>query len=60
MRCWILYERDDLSKNGFFAGRLRACGESLGMETSVVTTDAMPDMTPDVVVSRQRDWGVSR
>lgn len=60
MRCWILYERDDLSKNGFFAGRLRACGESLGMETSVVTTDAMSDMTPDVVVSRQRDWGVSR
>ena len=59
MRCWILYERDDLSKNRFFAGRLRACGESLGMETSVVTTDAMPDMTPDVVVSRQRDWRLS-
>ena len=60
MRCWILYDTVDLEKNGFFAERLRTCGEALGMGTRVVTTDSIPDEVPDVVVSRQRDWELSR
>ena len=59
MRCWILYDRGDLAVNGYFAESLRRHGESLGMETSIVTTDSMPGTVPDVVVSRQRDWRLS-
>ena len=60
MRCWILYDTVDLEKNGFFAERLRTCGEALGMDTRIVTTDSVPDEVPDIVVSRQRDWELSR
>ncbi len=60
MRCWILYDTVDLAKNVFFAERLRQYGESLGMETSIVTTDSLPKDVPDAVVSRQRDWKLSR
>ena len=60
LRCWIIYDIEDVAKNGFFAERLRLSGESLGMDTSVVTTDSLPEDVPDVVVSRQRNWTLSR
>lgn len=56
MRCWILYDRADLESNSFFAERLRDCGNELGMDCSIVTTDTMDiDDAPEIVVSRIRD-----
>lgn len=55
-RCWILYDRDDLMINGFFAGRLLERATDLGMCTRIVTVDDMPDGTPDAVINRSRDW----
>lgn len=55
-RCWILYDRDDLMINGFFAGRLLESASDLGMCTRIVTTDDIPDGTPDAVINRSRDW----
>ena len=54
--CWILYDREDLEVNGFFAERLRQCGEAAGLECSIVTTEEMdPEYAPDIVISRTRD-----
>ena len=39
--CWILYDREDLEVNRFFADRLRRCGEAAGLECSIVTTEEM-------------------
>ena len=58
MECWILYDRSDLDHNRFFAERLRENGERLGMRTRIVTSDSA-DGTPDLVVSRTRDWHVT-
>lgn len=58
MECWVLYEKEDLERNRFFAQRLRDAGESLGMETRIVITDDAVGC-PDVVVSRCRDWRLS-
>ena len=56
MRCWILYEKEDLECNRFFAERLRESGEEFGFECSIVTTDSIDyEDAPDVVVSRIRD-----
>lgn len=58
MECWILYDREDLEKNRFFAERLREMGMDMGMDTRIVTTDSV-DGVPDVVISRQRDADLS-
>ncbi|MBR4686296.1 MAG: ATP-grasp domain-containing protein [Candidatus Methanomethylophilaceae archaeon] len=56
MRCWILYDRTDLESNTFFAERLRDCGNELGMDCSIVTTDTMDiEDAPEIVISRIRD-----
>lgn len=59
MECWILYDREDLERNRFFAERLRDIGSEMGMDTVIVTTDSV-DGAPDVVVSRARDWKLSK
>ena len=54
--CWILYDKGDLEVNRFFADRLRQCGEAVGLECSIVTTEEMdPEYAPDIVISRTRD-----
>ena len=54
--CWILYDREDLEVNRFFADRLRQYGEAAGLECSIVTTEEMdPEYAPDIVISRTRD-----
>ena len=59
MRCWILYDREDLEGNRFFAERLMESGSGLGLECSIVTTDSMDyEDAPEVVVSRIRDSDV--
>ena len=58
MECWILYDRSDLECNRFFAESLVRYGTDLGMDTRIVTTDSMSG-TPDLVVSRMRDWHIS-
>lgn len=59
-RCWVLYDRTDLERNAFFAGRLVEEGRRLGMDTEVVLTeDATRLDAPDIVVSRMRDWKLS-
>jgi len=56
VRCWILYEKEDLEQNRFFAERLRDSGKDLGFDAEIVTTDKMDfDDPADVVVSRIRD-----
>ena len=56
MDCWILYDREDLETNRFFADRLCSSGKELGLNCSVVTTDEIdPYYAPDIVVSRIRD-----
>lgn len=55
-RCWILYDRDDLMVNGFFAGRLLESASDLGMCSRIVTTDDIPNETPDAVINRSRHW----
>ncbi len=59
MECWILYDPSDLERNRFFAQRLRDSGAALGMDTRIVTSDSLPEHTPDAVVSRTRDWTLS-
>ena len=60
MRCWILYEREDLEQNRFFADRLKESGDQSGFDCSIVTTDEMdPYDAPEVVVSRIRDSNIS-
>jgi len=58
--CWILYDRSDLGINRFFAEKLREGLEGHGFDASVVTTDALPEGTPDAVVNRSRDWRLAR
>ncbi len=58
--CWILYDRSDLEVNRFFAGKLEEGLEGHGFDASVVTADAIPEGTPDVVVNRSRDWELAR
>lgn len=55
-RCWILYDREDLMINGFFAGRLLEHATDMGMCTRIVTVDDVPDGAPDAVINRSRDW----
>ena len=56
MRCWILYDKEDLGGNRFFAERLMDSGNDLGFDCSIVTTDSMDyEDAPEVVVSRIRD-----
>lgn len=59
-RCWILYERDDLAVNGFFAGRLLEHATDLGMCARIVTSDDIPDGVPDALINRSRDWRLAR
>ena len=56
MRCWILYDKADLDSNRFFADRLKASGDELGLECSIVTVDEIDyDDAPEIVISRIRD-----
>jgi len=56
VRCWILYEKEDLEANRFFAERLSGSGRELGFDTEIVTVDRIDyDDPADVVVSRIRD-----
>lgn len=57
--CWILYDRDDLAINGFFADRLVECGRGLGMDAEIVTLDSIPDGVPDILVNRSRSSEVA-
>ena len=58
--CWILYDRSDLEINRFFAESLCSHGRGMGLKTSVVVTDSIPDGVPDLVVSRTRDFQLTR
>ncbi len=60
MRMWVLYDRCDYEKNLFFADRLAKISEDLGYSSSVVLTDSLPDEIPDAVISRTRDWRLTR
>ncbi len=60
MRMWVLYDRCDYEKNVFFADRLVKISENLGYRSSVILTDSLPDEVPDVVISRTRDWRLTR
>lgn len=54
--CWILYDREDLKVNRFFAERLKTCGEAAGLDCYIITTDSLdPECAPDIVISRTRD-----
>lgn len=58
--CWILYDREDLKINTFFAGRLRDVGNALGLECEIVTSDSVdPYCAPDIVVARNRNPDMS-
>lgn len=56
MILWVLYDRCDYEKNVFFAERLVHISEDMGYDASVVLTDSMPDLIPDAVIARTRDW----
>lgn len=58
--CWVLYDRCDLGVNRFFADSLCDHGRNLGLDASLVITDTMPDTVPDLVVSRTRDFQLTR
>ncbi|MBR2255271.1 MAG: hypothetical protein IJ856_05630 [Candidatus Methanomethylophilaceae archaeon] len=59
--CWILYDRCDLEHNLFFARSLRDNGSRLGMDTEIVLTeDASSLPVPDLVISRCRDWELTK
>jgi glutathione synthase/RimK-type ligase-like ATP-grasp enzyme len=56
LRCWILYDKADLDSNRFFAERLKASGDDLGLECSIVPVDEIDyDDAPEIVISRIRD-----
>jgi glutathione synthase/RimK-type ligase-like ATP-grasp enzyme len=56
LRCWILYDKEDLEGNRFFAERLKGSGEELGFDCEIVTTGSFDyEDAPEVVVSRIRD-----
>ncbi|MDO5852996.1 MAG: ATP-grasp domain-containing protein [Thermoplasmata archaeon] len=58
--CWIVYAREDLDANRFFAERLAEGAGENGMDARIVLADSLPDGVPDLAVNRSRDWGLGR